>query len=234
MTYQITIDNFEGPLDLLLHLIKQSEMDIYDIKIADITNQYLAYIKLQEELNLNVASSYLVMAAELIEMKSRMLLPKSEIEEEEEDPREKLIKKLIDYQNYKSLTGEFKNLEQIRKEYFTKKPSEISEFKPEGKLPDDIGLDDLMNAFNKFLEKSKLKEPLSTKITNKEYSVTERSNQIRDLIKIKKEVRFEDLFDIFNKQYIIVTFLSILNLSKNKILIIKQENNFENIVLCGV
>ncbi len=234
MSYQFTIDNFEGPLDLLLHLIKQSDLDIYDIKIADITNQYLDYIKKQEELNLNIASEYLVMAAELIEMKSKMLLPKSELDEIEEDPREKLIQKLINYQNYKSLTSDFKNLENIRKEYYTKKPSELTDFETVGKLPDDIELDDLINAFNNFLKRSKIKEPLTTKITNKEYSITERSFQIKNLLKEKKEVKFEELFDIVNKPYVIVTFLSILNLARQKSLIIKQDNNFENIILSGV
>ncbi len=235
MTYSITIDNFNGPLDLLLHLIKQSEIEIYDIKVEEITKQYLSYINKMEELNLNIASEYLSMAAELIEIKSSMLLPKPEIEEDdyEEDPREKLIKKLIDYQNYKELTSDFKELEKERLQYYTKKP-EIPDNVVSNEISKDIDLTNLMEAFEKFLKRSQLHEPLHTKITNKEYSITERSTQIRNLLKEKKEINFEDLFEKFNKPYVIVTFLSILSLAKNNELIIKQDNNFNNIILSGV
>ncbi len=234
--YVITIDNFEGPMDLLLHLIKQSDLDIYDIKIEVITKQYLDYIQKMEDLNLNIASSYLGMAAELIEIKSSMLLPKPEItdDEYEEDPREKLIRKLVEYQNYKELTGDFKTLEQLRKEYFTKKPSEITEFKTSSNLPDDIVLDDLKEAFKKFLLRVQISKPLNTKITSKEYSISKRSLEIKELLKIKKEVLFDELFEEFNKPYIIISFLSILSLARNNELFIKQDSNFNNIILSGV
>ena len=115
MEYEVKIDAFEGPLDLLLHLIKESKVDIWDIKIVDITDQYLNYIKSMERLNLNIASEYLVMASELMEMKSKLLLPRTEVEDvEEEDPREQLIQKLIDYQKYKDMTKNFKELEEER------------------------------------------------------------------------------------------------------------------------
>ena len=140
MDYCFTIDKFSGPLDLLLHLIKQSNIDIYDIKIEEITNQYLDYIKKMEELNLNIASSYLVMAAELIEMKASMLLPKPEIAEDEyeEDPKERLIKRLIEYQNYKEITTKFHELELDRQQYYTKQSSDISEYEVNPNLSDDI------------------------------------------------------------------------------------------------
>ena len=140
MDYCFTIDKFSGPLDLLLHLIKQSNIDIYDIKIEEITNQYLDYIKKMEELNLNIASSYLVMAAELIEMKASMLLPKPEIAEDEyeEDPKERLIKRLIEYQNYKEITTKFHELELDRQQYYTKQSSDISEYELNPNLSDDI------------------------------------------------------------------------------------------------
>ena len=109
MKYEIKINEFEGPLDLLLHLIKSSDMNIFDINLAVITNQYLDYIEAMEEMNLNVASEYLVMAAELIEIKSSILLPKPVIEEDsyEEDPREALIERLLDYKKYKDVTSSF-------------------------------------------------------------------------------------------------------------------------------
>lgn len=231
-----TIDKFSGPLDLLLHLIKQSNIDIYDIKIEEITNQYLDYINKMEELNLNIASSYLVMAAELIEMKASLLLPKPEIAEDEyeEDPKEKLIQRLIEYQNYKDVISKFHDLEQERQQYYTKKASDISEYDIETKLNDDIQLSDLLKAFEKFLQKKEDNKPLNTKITSKEYSITKRSKEIKDIIKNKKRVNFKELFDINTKSYIIVTFLSILVLAKNNDIKLIQENNFEDIVLCEV
>lgn len=236
MDYNFTIDKFSGPLDLLLHLIKQSNLDIYEIQIEQITNQYLDYIKKMEEMNLDIASSYLVMAAELIEMKASMLLPKPEIEEDEfeEDPKDKLIKRLIEYQNYKEMTSNFQDLEQKRKEYFTKPPGDIEEYDIDPKLPEDLNLTDLLNAFEKFLNRKEDLKPLNTKITTKEYSITQRSKEIKDIIKSKGKVNFNELFEIRSKSYVIVTFLSILVLAKNNEVIISQDNNFTDIVLCGV
>lgn len=238
MEYIVTIDKFEGPLDLLLHLIKQTNLDIYDIKIEEIISQYLNYIKTMEKLNLNIASSYLVMAAELLEIKASMLLPKKEEvnDEYEEDPKERLIKRLIEYQNYKNVTSNFQNLEQERHEYYTKVPSDLKQYdiNNNGKLPEDIELSDLINAFNKFLSRQEFQKPLNTKIANKEYSVEKRSSEIKQIIKNKKRVEFVELFDILSKDYIVVTFLSILNLAKQQELVIEQNNNFDNIYLCEV
>ncbi len=238
MEYIVTIDKFQGPLDLLLHLVKQTNLDIYEIKIEEIISQYFDYIKQMEEMNLNIASSYLVMAAELLEIKALMLLPKNEeiIDEFEEDPKDRLIKRLIEYQNYKELTSDFQELESKRHEYYTKLPSNLSDYdlKNNGSLPDNIDLNDLLNAFNKFLERQQFQKPLNTKIANKEYSVFERSLEIKKIIKEKKKVKFEELFDIKNKGYIVVTFLSILNLAKTNEIKIEQENNFDNIYLSEV
>jgi len=233
MEYTITIDNFEGPLDLLLHLIKQADIDICDISILDITKQYMDYINKMEELNLNIASEYLIMAAELLEMKSNMLLPKpkTETDEYEEDPREKLIKRLLEYQSYKEITEEFKELELSRKDYFTKDPSDLSEFKSQNEITGEGNVDDLLMAFKKFLERKELEKPLNTKITTKEYSVSARSSEIRKILKSKKKLYFEELFEDFSKNYVVVTFLSILDLARKQELTIEQENNFEKIYL---
>ena len=124
MDYVVTLPQFDGPLDLLLHLIKEQNIDICELNIEVITKQYLEYIHKMEEMNLDIASSYLVMAAELIEIKSRILLPgNKENEEEIEDPKEELINRLIEYKRYKELTEEFKQLEEQRNEIFTKLPS---------------------------------------------------------------------------------------------------------------
>lgn len=235
MEYKIAINNFDGPLDLLLHLIKQSNIDIFEISIEEITKQYLEYIKAMEELNLNIASEYLSMAAELIEMKSSILLPNKKTEEDEleEDPRQKLINRLLEYKQYKEVSSVFKNLEELRKEIHTKEPSDLSIYRDneEVKLMDDLTLDDLMAAFQKFLERKRLEAPLATKITTKEYSVSERSSDIKRILRDKKKVCFDELFEEYNKSYVIVTFLSILDLARKHELMIKQDNNFNKIFI---
>lgn len=233
MDYKVTIDNFEGPLDLLLHLIKEENISITDIDISRVTTQYLNFIKKMEELNLNIASSYLVMAASLIEMKSSSLLPKVEIDDTEElDPKEELINKLLEYQKYKELTSDFRTLESERQEYFTKEPSDFKEFKStEIKVDNDVTISDLLDAFQKFLDKKQLQKPLNTKIMRKEYSVSKRSYEIKNLLKTKKKIEFTELFDVLTKDYVVVTFLAILDLAGSNYLTLKQENNFDKIYL---
>lgn len=234
MTYEISIPEFEGPLDLLLHLIKQSNININEISIDKITKQYLDYINNFKKMNLNIASEYLVMAAELIEIKSLSLLPKTESDEDEfeEDPREQLINRLIEYEKYKNLTETFKNLENYRSEVFTKEPSNLMEYQDEDQEIDyGVNLDDLIKAFSKFLEQKQLNKPLNTKITNKEYSIAKRSYEIKKLLKERKRITFNDLFDYVTKEYVVITFLSILSMSRNQEIEIEQENNFSNIII---
>ena len=235
MEYKFLINDFEGPLDLLLHLIKKNNVDICDIKISDITKQYLDYLEEMENLDLNIASEYLALAAELIEMKSLVFLPKPEFsdDEYEEDPRENLIKRLIEYKKIKESTPKLKELEEERKKLYTKVASNMKQYQDENQKPDfnDIDLDCLLNAFSKFLERKEEEKPLNTKITKKEYSVSKRSREIKSLLRTKQKINFEELFEIQTKEYIVVTFLSILALAKKQELIIKQDNNFSNIVL---
>jgi len=236
MDYLIKIDEFEGPLDLLLHLVKESNIEIKDIKITEITEQYLEYIRKMEELNINIASEYLVMAATLMEIKSKVLLPedktKIEVEDEEEVSKESLIQKLIDYEKYKEITKSFKELEVSRKEIYTKAPSKISEITNQKIVNDtNVTLDDLMEAFTKYLERKDKEKPITTKVTNKEYSVRKRKASIKEYLKEKKQVIFTDLFTEYNKSYIVVTFMSILELAKEDEIILKQEENFDNIYI---
>lgn len=234
MDYKVILDDFEGPLDLLLHLIKQSNINIYDISIDVITKQYMDYINQMEELNLNVASEYLIMAAELIEIKSSSLLPRKEVTDDdyEEDKREKLISRLIEYEQYKKITETFKELENSRKEVYTKLPGDLEPFKNNDKvISEHLDLNILLDAFNEFLKRREEDKPLNTKIASKEYSVEKRNKEIKDLLKIKKEINFYELFDINSKDYIVVTFLSILDLAKKQEIEIIQEKNFNNIIL---
>ena len=227
----------EGPLDLLLHLVKESNIDIKDIKIIEITEQYLNYIHKMESLNIDVASEYLVMAATLMEIKSKALLPEEkrkndEEVDDEEISREALIQKLIDYERYKEITKSFKELEVSRKELYTKAPSKISEITDSKFVNDtDITIDDLMSAFIKYLERKDKEKPITTKVTNKEYSVRKRKNDIKDFLRVKKKAEFTELFSEYNKSYIVVTFMSILELAREDDIIITQENNFDKIVI---
>ena len=236
MDYSIKINEFEGPLDLLLHLIKESNINIQDIEINVITKQYLDYINKMEELNINVAASYLVMAAELMEIKSKSLLPIEEEETDNEDEeivsRESLINKLIEYQKYKDMVSTFKDMEANRQNIYVKAPEKISNYVDELIVNNnDTSVDDLVNAFKQFLERLDREKPITTKITSKEYSVKERKRNIRNILKEKKKVLFTELFEEKNTGFIVVTFLSILEMTKEKEITIKQDNNFNDITI---
>lgn len=236
MEYKVIISEFEGPLDLLLHLIKESSIEIFDIQIETITTQYLDYIHCMEQLNLDIASEYLIMAAELIEMKSSSLLPKKVVENEDElepDPRENLIERLLEYQKYKEMIPKFHQLEEKRQQYYSRKSESLTEYYDicSDSVDLGIGLEDLLSAFRNLLEKKQLEKPLQTTVTKKEYSVNVRSNEIRRLLKEKKKIEFQELFEIVTKEYVIVTFLSILDLARKQEVEIKQDYNFEQIVL---
>lgn len=237
MKYSIKIDEFEGPLDLLLHLIKESNIDIYDISIDEITCQYLDYINQMENLDIEVDSEYLVMASELMLMKSKSLLPRNdeeveETEDSDELTKEALINRLVEYEKYKELTKDFKELESMRMNIYTKAPSNLSTITDEKFVNDtDIGVDDLVRAFEKFLIRKDKEKPLNTKITNKEYSVRKRKLDIKNYLSEKKCAEFTELFDIYNKSYIVVTFMSILELAKENEVNLRQEKNFDNIYI---
>lgn len=236
MDYSVKIDEFEGPLDLLLHLIKQSNINIQDIDISVITAQYLDYINKMDELNINVAASYLVMAAELMEIKSKSLLPRTEEEpteeQDEEVSKESLINKLIEYQKYKDMTSTFKALELERQKIYIKSPEKISNYIDNTITNDgDTSIDDLVNAFKGFLERLDREKPITTKITNKEYSVKTRKQSLRKLLKERPRVKFTELFEETNTPYIVVTFLSILEMTKEKEIVLRQDGNFKDIII---
>ena len=236
MEYLVKIEDFEGPLDLLLHLVKESNIDIYDIKIESITEQYLEYIHHWEDLNINVASEYLVMAATLMEIKSKSLLPHKEEniddEESEEENRDTLIQKLIEYEKYKEITKDFKKLELDRKEIYTKAPEKLNELMDQKFINDtNTTVEDLTNAFLEFLKRKNMEKPIATKVTNKEYSVRKRKDDIKNLLFQRKKLEFTELFQDYNKSYIIVTFLAILELVREDSVTVTQDGNFSKITI---
>lgn len=235
MDIEFKINEFEGPLDLLLHLIKESKMDIMNIEIEKITKQYMEYLDLQEKMNLEIASEYLVLASELIEIKSKMLLPNPKTEEDEEeevDPREELVNRLLEYQAYKEITKVLAEKENLRREIYTKSPENYKNYVDEVKeINVDVSLDDLVEAFKRYLARKKDNKPLKTKVTVNEISVSSRRSDIKVLLKKKKKVSFFELFPVVTKEYVVATFLAILEMAKSGELTIMQNNNFDDIVV---
>ena len=232
----ITINDFEGPLDLLLHLVKTSKMDIYEINTSYIIEEYLKYISEMQDLNIDVASEYLVMAAELIHLKSKMLINLDDEEETEDDEysissEEELKQRLIDYEKYKRSTDSFRELEENRKEYLTRSPENIMEYAKEIKYNGDLSIEDLLNAFLEYRKRLDKERPIETKITRRELSVKERIKSIRSILKTKKKIVFTELFESFRKDYVVVTFLSILSMSNNNEIILTQKDNFSPIMI---
>ena len=233
------INDFEGPLDLLLHLVKQSKMNIYDINLFDLIKEYLDFINKMQDLNIDVASEYLSMASELVHLKSKMLINKKDEEESDDEfnikSEEDLRNKLLEYENIKNITGEFKNLELKRNEIYTRLPENLKEYYEPSDVPKGLyDADILYKAFLEVEKKLKLLKPLDTTITKKEISVLERTKEIKDILRLRGKVDFYSLFSINTREYIVITFLTILTMSKNKELKIIQEDNFSPIVVEGL
>ena len=174
------------------------------------------------------------MTSKLLEYKSISLLTKKEEENDnyEEEFKEDLIKKLVDYNKYKEITKTFKELELKRSYVYTKTPSKIEEYNINN-FKNDQNINDLINAFNNFVSRIEKEKPLVTKITSKELSVSEVIIKIKNLLKNKSNLRFDELFDLYNKEYIVVTFLAILEMVKKDEIIIEQKNNFDEIIIKG-
>lgn len=239
MEYQVTVDQFTGPLDLLLHLIKEHDMDLLDLDVAAVCDQYLAYIQTMDPSLLEAVSEYLVMAAWLIEMKSKLLLPKTEIDEEDdyEAERKRMIERLIEKNRINGILEAFEASYDKRQTMHSKIPSALEEYLPSGEetIPEGMEVYDLIKAMQRVMQRRALLQPLESKIARVEISIDERTEQIRSYFLRHKDktVDFEDLFDEGDHYFAIVTFLSILVLVKNSELLITQSGNFEKIYLKG-
>lgn len=237
MNYNFCINDFEGPLDLLLHLVKESKMDIYEINIRNIINQYLDYIHSLEEKNIDIASEYLVMASELIHLKSKLLINRKDEEVSNEDEfsfesEEDLRNKLLEYEKYKQITKDLQELEEKRSQVYTKLPESLKEYIEEtGIQKGEFDINDLFNAYKLFIDRQKLSKPLNTKITKKEINVEDRIKDIRNILSTRKRVNFLELFTEITKESIVVTFLSILEMTKTKEILLTQEDNFSPIMI---
>lgn len=242
MNYTINLEIFEGPMDLLLHLIEKHELDIYDIPIYKITDQYLDYLEKMKMLDLEITSEFIVMAATLIEIKSKMLLPKvqKDIENEEiEDPREALIQKLVEYKRFKLAADELKQKEDLQQLVYYK-PREEIELEQDGKqlILENVKLYDIYYAFSKIMDKyentAKEEQPMRT-IQKDEITIEEAMEKIKTLVREHGEKTFEELFEGYcSKTALIVTFLAVLELIKLSVIVIFQEENFGEISIKAV
>jgi len=230
MNYQCNLDIFEGPLDLLLHLIKEQKMDIYDIRIAEITKQYLSYLDLLSELNLEMVGEYLVLAAELAKIKSKTLLPIPETEEDVltaagEDPRAELMRRLLEYQRYKEAAFELRQKEYDQQQLFSRTGEVVLE-NSEEELLIEANVFDLLTAFQKVLKEKSFKKNYEIKVTT--LSVSDRISGILEILNVSESVTFDSLFTTLNtKQEVIVTFLAILELMRMQLIRSQQARQFD-------
>ncbi|MBT2569461.1 segregation/condensation protein A [Planococcus sp. ISL-110] len=242
MSYEVKVEAFEGPLDLLLHLIHRLEIDIYDIPVSQITSQYMEHIRAMQVLELNEASEYLVMAATLLAIKSKTLLPvhEGELDEvefdfEEQDPREELVSRLVEYRKYKDASENLKELENSRSFIFTKAPMDLSEIQaaiPYDQVDLEVNAYDMLGAFQKMLRRKQLKAPLSARIARQEISIKHQMASIVDQLKLSNgRTSFSKLFPSNDKTVLVVSFLSILELMKRQVIAVEQETNFTDLMV---
>jgi segregation and condensation protein A len=227
--FAVQLDNFTGPLDLLLHLIRKNEMEITDIPIAEITAQYLAVIDTLQSLNLDLAGEFLLMAATLLHIKSRMLLPQAAEdgaeEEDEEDPRAELVRRLLEYQKYKDAAARLDELPQLHRDVFARSAPapEVTE-EGEGEFA-AVGLYDLVQALQQLLKERP--EPLVHQVYTETLSVADRINQILGALQGQQSLAFTELFAVESgRQEVIVTFLALLELVKMRLVRLLQSQRF--------
>ena len=248
MSYEVEIDAFQGPIDLLWHLLQKDELEIYDIQIAEITQQYLDYIATMQRLDLDVASEFLIMAARLMEIKAQTLLPSQDEEEkqDQEDPRQKLVERLLEYKKYKDLATELRDFEQEQRKSYTRNVAPLLsqlDFAEESPLK-DIKLDEFAAAFEKVLAKKKQrkdeeKEDSVSEIPHlepEEITMKEQQGYImQQLVKLEGKATLWELFTKLNsKLEIIVTFMALLELIKIEEVKVEQKDNFTEAVIYQV
>jgi len=232
--YSVKLETFEGPLDLLLHLIRKDELNIYDIPIADITRQYLDYIRLMKELNLEVAGEFLVMASTLLQIKSRMLLPTAADEEgneEEEDPRAELVRRLLEYQRYKAASLLLRERDLLGRETFARKfdSPDLADLVPdEGPL--ELEMFQLIDAFRKLL--ARMPAAAIHQVAADTISIADRITELLAFIVDRETALFDELFDERStREFLVATFLAILELCKLRMINIVQDERYGSILL---
>ena len=227
------ISKSQEALDLLLHLINEFEIDIYDIPMRELTEQYMQYVHAMKQLEINIASEYLLMASELLMIKSKMLLPDTPQEDLlEEDPRDELVEKLIEYQNYKAYSEMLNEQRELRAHYYTKAPTDLSHYEQSERMSPDtqIDLTELIVAYQKMKTRVALKKPTTVDIRKETYTIQQSTQHIYDQLKTSTRISFFDLFTFHESiEHVVTHFLALLEMSKNGIIQLQQVQAFQNI-----
>lgn len=230
-SYQVKLDAFEGPLDLLLHLITKNKIDIYDIPMAELTRQYLDYLHAMREFNMEIASSFLVMAATLLQIKSRMMLPKTkaETDEPEEDPRLELVERLLEYRKFKEVSTTLGKMAEVQDRFVSRAPLDLPvRHLPPGNLSPQL----LMEAFQAVLSLKAEEEPVTVKVTRETYHVRDKMQMIlQRLHQTKGRLRFADAFAAGSRAELITTFLALLELMRLRSVVVTQSQEFADIFI---
>ncbi|MDD3905454.1 MAG: segregation/condensation protein A [Candidatus Omnitrophica bacterium] len=232
MTYKVKLDVFEGPLDLLLYLIQKEEVDIYDIPIAKVTDQYLEYLELMKLLDLTIAGEFLVMAATLMHIKSKMLLPPEPSEGEEkaeEDPRAELVRRLLEYKKFKEAASELSHMESQHKHFFARVGPGIKiDDLPKEETLFEASLFDLITAFTKVLKD--IPRDIFYKVVKDEFTVSEKIHDIIHMLVDNGKIMFTDLFKAAKNKFEVITlFLALLELIKMREVVVLQGAPFGDI-----
>ncbi len=231
MSYKIKLEIFEGPLDLLLYLVKKDHLNIYDIPIAEVAEQYLKYMDIMRLLNLNIAGEFLVMAATLMQIKSKMLLPLEESQETsevQEDPRAELVKRLLEYEKFKEIAQNLRERETDQRDVFKRPKSLEQEIPEDNQVYFEASLFDLITAFSQALEG--VPKELFYEVIKDEFTVEEKIHDILHMLLVSTTLRLSELFTkAKNKIEIVVTFLAILELIRLKEIVARQKELFQEI-----
>lgn len=242
MAINIKLDNFEGPLDLLLHLIKSSEIDIYDIPVAEITDQYIAYLKSMKDMDLEIASEFIVMAATLLEIKSKMLLPSRKTDDDENaedvDPRAELVEKLVEYKKFKEAAERLKDMD-LSNVIFLKPDCIVDDIENKDEYFKNITVENLMVTYKKIMDVYKNKfnkrSLISKNIDYDEFKIEDKIKFIKAQLVIDGRISFKKIIEnSCCKLETVVTFLAVLELMKQKMIIAYQAENFSDIILEGL
>ncbi len=240
MSYKIKLDIFEGPFDLLVYLIENARMSVYDIQVSEITDQYMKYIENMKTLDVNLATEFMVLAAELIELKSKMLLPRMKADGEgvlEEDPRSSLVQKILEYKRFKAAAELLELQEEQSQRIFTKPKEDLTPYTKEADEYLNLDLNQFVKAFHLFLQKKKRLEEIRrnyAKVERQKITIESRIEYIRNLFrtKEKKRLNFRELLTPESNRYeVVLTFVSLLEMIRQKAVTVRQNVNFGEIYL---
>ena len=240
MSYKIKLDIFEGPFDLLVYLIENARMSVYDIQVSEITDQYMRYIENMKTLDVNLATEFMVLAAELIEIKSKMLLPRMKADGEaslEEDPRTELVQRILEYKRFKSAAELLEIQEEQSQRIFAKPKEDLAPFTKEADEYLNLDLNQFVKAFHLFLQKKKKLEEIKrnyAKVERQKITIEQRIEHIRNMFRLKerKKLNFKDLLTAESNRFeVVLTFTSMLEMIRQKAVVVQQAVNFGEIYL---